>query len=682
MVKIIRKTAAVCLAAMLAGAVFAAAGVSAFAAVPAVPETAEVQAQEQAVSQDEYTAAQAMRMQQAVQQSLLERAAREAEQNPGAAAGRDRDAQSREAEAAAMQAQAAAQAAADAAARAQEAAKAALEQQAAAEQAAMAQAAADAAAVQAQAAAQAAADAEEALLQAQAQEQAAAQAAAAAQAVEVSQAALQGPETAPGQAAAPESAAPSFALSTRNLDRQIMTAWEVLPGAATAAVEVTSAGSRSEKTVSAAAGVYTFSEGTHGNLYTIKVTQKNSDGAVLGSSQTQALFLDFGRLPALPVIRFETENGVIPTCEPQLPPDAGLAGQTIKNNEYVRGTLEMTGTAAGHVVTGMKMKVRGNTSANGIDKKPYKLKLDEKADLLGLGSSYAGKDWVLLNTGYSLNTFISGIVASECRMEYVPAMRFVNVILNGDWRGIYILTQPVQEGKNYVNVGRNGYIFENDSYWWSEGEVWFKTTYQPYQMGYTFKYPDMTGNNDPKVTALQRYMQFVEKKIYSCDESVWNYIDADTFAGWIMARDILGQSDAAGSNIYFYLEDFDANDYSANLLKMGPLWDFDSAFDVAGAWSPQHTVEFLHHHYLFMMDTFRNVYTMQWQALSPHLLSDIDRHLDGLVSSQGKAIDESRKLDSARWKTAYTPLEQEVKKDRDWLAARIRWMDIRIGEGL
>ncbi len=646
MVKTIRKAAALCLALVLAGAAFAAGGVTSHAAVAAQQQTVPA-------AQDDYTAAQAQRMQQAIQQALMQRTGESQTVQGSAQAATQQQA---EAEALAQQQALAEQQAA---------------QQAAMEQAAMAQAAADAAAVQAEAAAQAAAEAQAALLEAQA-------------ALQAAEAAAQTtvPETQVAAQAVPAAPAPSFFITTRSLDKQIMTAWEVLAGAATASVEITSAGSRSEKTVSAAAGVFTWSEGTHGTLYTIKVTQKNSAGTVLGSSQAQALFLDYGRLPALPILKFETENGAIPTCEPQLPPDAGLAGQTIKNNEYVKGTLEMTGTAAGTIITGMKMKVRGNTSANGIDKKPYKLKLDEKADLLGLGSSYAGKEWVLLNTGYNLNTFISDLVAAECRMEYVPAMSFVNVILNGDWRGIYILTQPVEQGKNLVNVSDSGYIFENDSYWWSEGEVYFKTTYQPYQMGYTFKYPDMTGNSDPKVTALQRYMQFVEKKIYSCDETVWNYIDADTFSGWIMARDILGQSDAAGSNIYFYLDNFNPANYSANLLKMGPLWDFDSAFDVADAWSPQHTAEFLHHHYLFMSETFRNVYRLQWQALSPHLLSDIETQLNTLVSTRGKAINESRRLDSARWQIAYTPLEQEVKKDRDWLAARIRWINSHIGEDL
>ena len=116
------------------------------------------------------------------------------------------------------------------------------------------------------------------------------------------------------------------------------------------------------------------------------------------------------------------------------------------------------------------------------------------------------------------------------------------------------------------------------------------------QIAYTVKYPKIENIYDSRVTQYSDYMQFISDIVLSKDQQVKDFIDIDSFSKWVMVRDVLHQGDAAGSNIYYYCKEFNSNDYRRNNLKMGPLWDYDSAlenclyeFDSNDGWSAQHT---------------------------------------------------------------------------------------------
>ena len=94
---------------------------------------------------------------------------------------------------------------------------------------------------------------------------------------------------------------------------------------------------------------------------------------------------------------------------------------------------------------------RGN-STWGPDKKPYKLKLDKKADLLGMGSD---KHWILLANYYDISMLRNKFtywLGNVLGLEYTPKCEFVNVVMNGKYLGSYYLSEQVRVGKNRVNI--------------------------------------------------------------------------------------------------------------------------------------------------------------------------------------------------------------------------------------
>ena len=90
--------------------------------------------------------------------------------------------------------------------------------------------------------------------------------------------------------------------------------------------------------------------------------------------------------------------------------------------------------------------------------------------MLGRGSTYADKDWALLKNDWcNLNTLVSLELCRLMGQPWTPAMKYVNLVFNGDYRGLYMLSETVERNKDCrINVGKDGYVIESDPYWWNE----------------------------------------------------------------------------------------------------------------------------------------------------------------------------------------------------------------------
>ena len=99
-----------------------------------------------------------------------------------------------------------------------------------------------------------------------------------------------------------------------------------------------------------------------------------------------------------------------------------------------------------------RIRGRGNSTWLWYDKKPYRIKLDEKASIVGLA---AEKDWVLLanfrDPTHMMNTFVFEL-GRVMGLPYTNHSRFMEVNLNGEYIGLYQLTEQIEQGKNRVAV--------------------------------------------------------------------------------------------------------------------------------------------------------------------------------------------------------------------------------------
>ena len=101
----------------------------------------------------------------------------------------------------------------------------------------------------------------------------------------------------------------------------------------------------------------------------------------------------------------------------------------------------------------MEIKGRGNYTWKGFDKKPYRLKLTDKQPLLGMTKS---KHFALLAHADDSKGFMRNAIGFELArligMTWTPMAQPVEVVLNGDYIGLYFLTETIRVDKDRVNI--------------------------------------------------------------------------------------------------------------------------------------------------------------------------------------------------------------------------------------
>lgn len=361
-------------------------------------------------------------------------------------------------------------------------------------------------------------------------------------------------------------------------------------------------------------------------------------------------------------------------------------GYGITNNEYVFGSLCLvqgvdTLYNSGPYVddqSGMKIKVRGNSSAQTINK-PFKVKLQKKADLLGRGNDdYKDKEWALLNYNATRNLTIEmGYrIGSLVGMPWEPAHQYANLVLNGRYMGLYMLCETVKRSDVRCDIKKTGFLVEADPYWWNTQDSTFHTSHQPYAFAYTFKYPDeIEDQTTERVSQIRDYIEEFEDSLYN-GRDVSGLIDMDSWVSWMVAQDLLGTLDGAGSNIYLSKKNYDPADPKSSKLKLGPIWDTDSSFQRAGQWATSHGMVYFYFSQLFQNRAFVEAYVAAYNRVRPQVMPYVEAVTDSLLTHQGAAIDQSRQLTfAAEPYYTYETLADNVSVVRDWFTERLAWMD-------
>lgn len=410
----------------------------------------------------------------------------------------------------------------------------------------------------------------------------------------------------------------------------------------------------------------------------------------LNLNQANAIELSEIMNAGLPVVIVETENALDPTCD-LIDAPAGCNGHGITNANKVPGhmRIEFDGGIlydSGDYekdISGLTIKVRGNTSA-WYDKKPYKIKLQKKADLLFRGSDnvYKDKEWLLIKDD-SLRAMLGFKINELIGMQWTPQYMYVNLVLNGDYKGMYLLVESVKRNKDCrINIEESGYIFEFDAYWWNESYYLESPLHLYPSMNYTLKYPD-----PDKMTSDDFYLfkSQIERFEYSfTDDTYEGVIDLESFVNWILGHDILGSGDPCGANIF--VTKFDSTDESK--IRMGNLWDFDRVMEMNDDWSREHLRGIFCYKYLigtdfetdiFINTKFQNLYIERFDEINGMLFDNVVSFLDEFSNSETyKGVSLSMQYDNTRWGTNHVSAKDNIKKMIDWVNRRKIWMRERI----
>lgn len=385
----------------------------------------------------------------------------------------------------------------------------------------------------------------------------------------------------------------------------------------------------------------------------------------------------------LPVLNVSTVNSEEPTCDYVTHPE-GAMGEGITNATKVPAkmcivqggdTLYYSGEYAKDK-SGLTIKIRGNTSAY-LPKKPYKLKLQKKNDLLLRNNNdvYKDKNWLLMPI--SIHT-ITGLKVNELiEMPYTPQYRFVNVCINDDYRGVYMLMESVDRNENCrIDVAKEeGFVVELDPYWWNEDLSFTTMEHDGVRYRYTFKYPDSDEVDDIKLSYIQSEINAMEASF--ADGTYNEVIDVESFAKWLLGQDILGVWDSGGSNKFFAKYDESAS----SKIFIPCMWDFDSMARMNDDWARIHN-EDIYYNVLFQSKntTFMNAYIDLWEIFSDTLYCQIEKYFsDAMQTDEWASVEASLLIDQQRWDYVDCTLAEDAEDVCSWLTNRKPWLSGAIG---
>ena len=224
-----------------------------------------------------------------------------------------------------------------------------------------------------------------------------------------------------------------------------------------------------------------------------------------------------------------------------------------------------------------QIRGRGNSSWWNADKKSYRVKFANKERFLGEGFANA-KSWTFL-ANHGDKTMIRNALTYDLGrfmgMKFCPAARFVDVYLNGDYRGTYQISDQVQVHKKRIEVSEeNGWLLEvvNEN---SKEAPLITTT--RYGIMYTIKNPKDEQLTLGKRIAVGQWLRSFEVAVASDQfmdpQRGWRaFVDENDLINWYVGAEITGNIDALYS-IYMYKDGDD------DKMHFGPLWDLDLGYD-------------------------------------------------------------------------------------------------------
>ena len=332
------------------------------------------------------------------------------------------------------------------------------------------------------------------------------------------------------------------------------------------------------------------------------------------------------------------------------------------------------------------------------DKKPYRIKLKDSADLMGMGKN---KHWVLLANRYDpslLRNRLISFLGAGFGLPFTPKCLPVDLVVNGEYYGSYLLCEQVRIGKNRVAIDEltendltlpevtGGYLLFLNPLWDEPLENVFITDRL---VRFGIDSPGFT-SEDAGQPAQKEYIagfvQDTENAVFSPDfmndgRPYSEYMDIWSAARyWWIQEYSVNHDGMRTSSTYLYKE-------RGGRLFWGPLWDFDLALGAGdgGTEGFEHCgMVWLDHLRAFDKEYGRTL-TECWGELDALIGRVLEK--DGVLDTFASEIRASWEADSFRWGSsdgdgASAGFDEAVGDLRRWMSERREWIRENIGNEL
>ncbi|MBR1485645.1 MAG: CotH kinase family protein, partial [Synergistaceae bacterium] len=327
-----------------------------------------------------------------------------------------------------------------------------------------------------------------------------------------------------------------------------------------------------------------------------------------------------------------------------------------------------------------KIKVRGNSSSYGA-KRPYNMKFAEGVNLFEFGKA---KKWVLLadfNEPTLMRNRIAFQLGKDIELDATMDTQRIEVWVDGEYRGLYLLTEKIEEDENRVAIdSKNGdfliemerdFRIEEEQKIHNEDNIYFRT-----DLGTYFRLHEP--EDETKVEEIKAKINELEQKLAS---GIWdeisNIIDIDSFVRYGLLNDYLKTLDFYNPlSVYFYYRD--------GKFYGGPTWDHDgSAGNVYRTITDGYQINSIDGEYLRYCNYFSyliNIPEFQY-AFFRELLRIKNHSFFENIYQNGGFIDKDRayyssaiKNNNDYWGRTETNYDGQVKFLKSWLESRDIWL--------
>ena len=364
----------------------------------------------------------------------------------------------------------------------------------------------------------------------------------------------------------------------------------------------------------------------------------------------------------------------------------------------------------------ISIEIRGSSSQN-FPKKQYALETQDSegenlnVPILGMPEE---NDWIL-HAPYSDKSLLRNYLAYELARDmgsYASRTRFCELVINGDYKGLYIFMEKIKQDNNRVDISKlepdetsgdnltGGYIVKIDKWNGETNDGWYSEPLLDDFDGvwYQYHYPKPDDIVEEQRDYIMDYITDFET-IMSSDtyndpaEGYYEKVNLESFIDVSFLGEISKNVDAYRLSAYMY-KDKDSVD---GRLTMGPIWDYNLAFgnaDYYDGWNPegwQMDVELGNDGFkipfwwyrIWDDTTYLTAFNQRWQDLRESIFSE--DYIMSLIDSATTLIDDAQirnfqrwpVLDEYVWPNAYVggSYAYEIEYLKNWINNRLAWMD-------
>jgi CotH protein. len=351
------------------------------------------------------------------------------------------------------------------------------------------------------------------------------------------------------------------------------------------------------------------------------------------------------------------------------------------------------------------IEIRGSSSQV-TDKKQYGFTTrmadnitNNNVSLLGMPSE---NDWILNGMVFDTARMRDYLCYNLARQigEYASRTAYCELIINGDYRGLYLLQEKIKADKERVNIIKitktdiyqpeitGGYITKADKNTGSDPVAWWMTQWNGGSVAYIHDLPkpeDVTPEQNNYIyNQFNNLANAALNHNMSLTTGIPSIIDIPSFIDHILISEISSNADAYEFSTYFHK---DRN----GKLRAGPIWDNDLTYgNDLFFWgldrSKTNIWQFSNGdndgsrfwHDMFNTATFKCYLSKRWNEL---ILSEQPLNLisiDNLIDLTSANISEAIGREYSRWSISEN-FSSQLSSIKTWLAARISWITTNVG---